>query len=112
MRLNNSQQVRIGLARALLRDPTLVVLEEPPDEMDGPTAELFDQAVAEVGRNRTLIVLPSRLVTLRSLERVYVLHEGKLVDQGTHADLLKTSDLYRHIIYLKFNVFRDGRAGR
>lgn len=110
MRLNNSQQVRIGLARALLRDPTIVVLEEPPDEMDGPTAELFDQAVHEVAERRTLIILPSRLSTLRHVDRILLFHDGKLSDEGTHSELLQRSDLYRHLIYLRFNAFRDGRA--
>jgi ABC-type multidrug transport system fused ATPase/permease subunit len=110
MRLNNSQQVRIGLARALLRDPTLVILEEPPDEMDGPTAELFDQAVHELAERRTMLILPSRLSTLRRVDRILLLHEGKLVDEGTHSELLHRSDLYRHLIYLRFNAFRDGRA--
>lgn len=110
MRLNNSQQVRIGLARALLRDPTLVILEEPPDEMDGPTAELFDQAVHEIAERRTLLVLPSRLSTLRRVDRILLLHDGRLHDEGTHSELLQRSDLYRHLIYLRFNAFRDGRV--
>jgi ABC-type multidrug transport system fused ATPase/permease subunit len=110
MRLNNSQQVRIGLARALLRDPALVILEEPPDEMDVPTAELFDQAVHEVAERRTLVILPSRLSTLRHVDRILLFHEGKLLDEGTHSELLQRSDLYRHLIYLRFNAFRDGRA--
>jgi ABC-type multidrug transport system fused ATPase/permease subunit len=112
MRLTNSQQLRIGLARALLRDPTLVMLEEPPDEMDSPTAELLDQAIEEIADKRTLIVLPTRLGTLRKLDRVFLFHEGKLVDEGLHTELLQRSELYRHLIYQRFNMFRDGRAGR
>jgi ABC-type multidrug transport system fused ATPase/permease subunit len=112
MRLTNSQQLRIGLARALLRDPTLVILEEPPDEMDAPTAELLDQGIEELAGRRTLIVLPTRLSTLRKLDRVFLFHEGKLVDEGLHTELLQRSELYRHLIYQRFNMFRDGRAGR
>lgn len=112
MRLTNSQQVRIGLARALLRDPTLVILEEPPDEMDIPTAELLDQAIEALADKRTMIVLPTRLITLRKLDRVFLFHDGKLVDEGSHNELLQRSELYRHLIYQRFNMFRDGRAGR
>jgi ABC-type multidrug transport system fused ATPase/permease subunit len=112
MRLTNSQQVRIGVARALLRDPTLAILEEPPDEMDVPTAELLDQAIEALAEKRTLIVLPTRLITLRKLDRVFLFHEGKLVDEGSHNELLQRSELYRHLIYQRFNMFRDGRTGR
>jgi ABC-type multidrug transport system fused ATPase/permease subunit len=112
MRLTNSQQLRIGVARALLRDPTIVILEEPPDEMDSPTADLLDQAIEELADKRTLIVLPTRLNTLRKLDRVFLFHDGKLVDEGSHTELLQRSELYRHLIYQRFNMFRDGRAGR
>ncbi len=112
MRLTNSQQVRIGIARALLRDPTVVIFEEPPDEMDAPTADLLDQALEELADKRTLIVLPTRLNTIRKLDRVFLFHEGKLVDEGSHTELLQRSELYRHLIYQRFNMFRDGRAGR
>jgi ABC-type multidrug transport system fused ATPase/permease subunit len=78
--------------------------------MDGPTAELFDQAVHELAERRTMLILPSRLSTLRRVDRILLLHEGKLVDEGTHSELLHRSDLYRHLIYLRFNAFRDGRA--
>jgi ATP-binding cassette subfamily B protein len=104
--------VRIGVARALLRDPTLVIVEEPPDEMDSPTADLLDQAIEEIADKRTLIVIPTRLNTLRKLDRVFLFHEGKLVDEGSHTELLQRSELYRHLIYQRFNMFRDGRAGR
>lgn len=106
-RLASDQALRIGLARVLLRNPSVVVYEEPSEGLGPEQAAQIDAAVAAVARNRTMIVLPSRLSTLRNIDRIVLFQHGKLVGQGTHAELLQDNDLYRHLVYLRFNEFRS-----
>ncbi|MBX3413830.1 MAG: ABC transporter ATP-binding protein [Pirellulales bacterium] len=109
-RLEASEVLRIGLARALLRNPSLLVLEEPEGAIDEQGGAEFDAALERIARQTTLVLLPTRLSTLRSVDCVYLLHAGKLKAQGKHAELLQSSELYRHLQYLRFNEFR-GQVG-
>jgi len=97
---------RIALARALLRHPSLLVVEEPHAECDEATGELIDLAIQSAREACTLITLPARLATLRAAQQVFLFHQGKLHAEGPHAELLQTNELYRHIIYLRFNPLR------
>lgn len=101
--LEPSQALRIGLARVLLRNPSVVVIEEPAEEMDEESARLLDIAIQTIAHQRTVILLPSRLSTLQNAQHVYLLHEGKLAGSGTHTQLIHESELYRHQIFLKFH---------
>ncbi len=98
---------QIGLARAILADPLLIIIEEPPQPLDENEEAQIDAAVRQAVAKRTAIVLASRLPTLREANSVYLIHEGKLHGQATHAELLKENELYRHLNYLLFNPFRD-----
>jgi len=106
MRLEPAEAQLIGLARVLLRKPKVVILEEPDGLFDDQTDALLEQAIARVVKGRTLIVLPTRLRTLREADRILLFHQGKLHAEGRHADLLQRSELYRHLHYLRFNEFR------
>jgi ABC-type multidrug transport system fused ATPase/permease subunit len=97
---------RIGLARALLRDPSILIIEEPEDELDEASSVRMNEALRLAGAERTMILLPARLSTLRSMDRVVVLHEGQVHAEGTHAELLQKSELYRHLNYVRFHAFR------
>lgn len=105
--LRPDQSFRIGLARALLRAPSLLVIEEPLGSGEELVERELDDALAQAAESRTLIILPARINTLRNAELVLVFHEGKLVAQGKHADLLQASELYRHLVYVRFNPYRD-----
>ncbi|MCA9161636.1 MAG: hypothetical protein KDA62_01605, partial [Planctomycetales bacterium] len=106
VRLRPDESLRIALSRALLRNPSLLILEEPPaPPTEAETAEL-DAAIQRVADGRTLILLPHRLATLRSADKIVLLHEGRVHAMGTHAELIQSSDLYRHINYVRFNPFR------
>jgi len=96
---------RIGLARALIGEPTLIVIDEPPEPHDEDARHQLDQATAAAVAERTTVVLARRLSTLRSASCVYVFHEGRLHAHGEHAELLKQDALYRHLNYLWFNPF-------
>lgn len=105
--LSPGQAMRLALARVALRQPSVVVIEEPREELDQVTAERVTEALEQVVRGRALVVLARRLPTLRAARRILLFHDGRLVADGTHQGLLQTSELYRHLNYVRFNEFRD-----
>ncbi len=103
--LSEDQAFRIALARALIREPSLLVIQEPVVVGEESEREVRD-ALAEAAESATVLTIPSRLATIRSADLVYVFHEGKLHARGPHAELLSSDELYRHLIYVRFNAFR------
>ena len=104
--LDAGQAFRLGLARAVLRDPSLLIIEEPTSPLDEDTKSLLEDAYNRITRDRTVIFLPSRLSTLRRTDRIIILHDGRVESIGKYAELVKTSQLYRHWEYVRFNEFR------
>jgi ATP-binding cassette subfamily B protein len=100
--LSVSQQFLIALARAILRDPAIVIIEEPEQPLDEDTKSLLDDTLARFLPGRTAIFLPHRISTIRSCDRVYLLHNGRVQAQGQHRELLSGNALYRHLHYLEF----------
>ena len=93
--LTIGQRFRIALARAILRDPSILILEEPSEPIDPDSLALIDDAIARIQQQRTLIVLARRPSTVKSADRVFVLQNGKLAASGRHEELLEGSELYR-----------------
>lgn len=108
--LSNGEQFRIALARALLRDPSLYIIEEPTDHLDDNTKDLVDDTLNRVLPGKTVIYLPHRMSTLRDCDRIYLLHEGRIVAAGEHRELMTDNELYRHLYYLEFNPFAEAVA--
>ncbi|GIW99699.1 MAG: lantibiotic mersacidin transporter system [Pirellulaceae bacterium] len=105
-RIHREWCFRIGLARALAKKPKLCVIEEPVRTGDADEeTETWHAERKLVDPGRVTLVLPRRLVTLRNCAEVLVLDGGRLVDRGPHVDLLKRSELYRHLNYVTFNAF-------
>jgi ATP-binding cassette, subfamily B, bacterial len=109
-RLTPGESFRLALARAILPDPALLIIEEPDTPLDADTKSLLDDAYNRILPGRTVIFLPSRLSTVRRAEAVILLHNGKVEAVGKHAELVKSSAAYRHWEYLRFNEFRNGPA--
>ena len=105
--LNAGQSFRLGLARAALRDPAFLIIEEPDTVLDDDTKSLLDDAYSRLSRDRTLLFLPTRLSTLRRADQIVLIHKGKVEAIGTHASLVKSSATYRHWEYIHYNEFRD-----
>jgi ABC-type multidrug transport system fused ATPase/permease subunit len=103
--LRISEQFRVALARAILRDPALLIIEEPQTPMDDDTKALLDDTFARVLPGRTVIFLPHRLSTIRNCDRVYLVYNGRIEAAGEHRELLAQNELYRHLQYLEFNEF-------
>ena len=103
--LDIGQSYRIGLARALARNPALLVIEEPDAPLDEDTKSLLGDTYDRIISGRTVVFLPTRLSTVRRADRVVLVHDGQVAETGRHEDLVRTSDLYRHWEYTRFNAF-------
>jgi ATP-binding cassette, subfamily B, bacterial len=101
--LSVSEQFRIGLARAVLRDPALIIIEEPESALDEDTKSLLDDTMGRFLPGRTVLFLPHRISTIRSCDRLFLLHRGRITASGVHKELLAQNPLYRHLHYLEFN---------
>ena len=102
--LRPGEQLRIALARAVLRDPSLIVIEEPDGPLDHDTKALLDDTFERLRAGRTLVILSRRQSVLRSADQVFVLHHGRLAASGTHAELMQTSELYRNLLFQEIEV--------
>jgi ATP-binding cassette subfamily B protein len=103
--LKLGEKFRIALARAILRDPAILVIEEPALPLDDDTKTMIDDTFQRVLTGRTVIFLPHRLSTIRNCDQVFLLYQGQIEASGEHRELLASSDLYRHLQYLEFNEF-------
>jgi ATP-binding cassette subfamily B protein len=101
--LSLSEQFRIALARAILRDPALLIIEEPEAALDEDSKSLVDDTFTRILPGRTALFLPHRISTLKSCDRIFLLHKGKVEAVGDHRGLLSQNALYRHLHYLEFN---------
>jgi len=108
--LSISQRFRLALARAILRDPAILVVEEPPEGLTEDDKAWFDDTFTRFLQGRTTIILPERLSTLRRADRIVLLHQGTVVDQGTDAELVRRCARYKHWLYMKFHHFQDERG--
>jgi ABC-type multidrug transport system fused ATPase/permease subunit len=95
--LRPGERFRIALARALLRDPSILIIEEPFGPIDDDTLALLDDTLERVRHGRTVIYLANRLSTLRRVDRVFLLKDGHLEASGSHRDLWQNNDLYRRL---------------
>lgn len=105
--LRPGERLRVALARAILRDPAVYVIEEPQVPLDDETKSLLDDTFARVLPGKTVIFLPHRLSTIRSCDRLYLIHRGRIEAVGGHRELIAQNGLYRHLHYIEFNEFGD-----
>jgi ATP-binding cassette subfamily B protein len=95
--LSGGQKQRVAIARALLMDPKILILDEFTSAVDATTERLIRAALVDLMRGRTTFVIAHRLSTVRAADMILVLKNGRLVDSGTHEELLETSSVYREI---------------
>jgi ATP-binding cassette subfamily B protein len=110
------QKQLISFARALVRDPAILILDEATSSVDGETEALIQDALRRLLAGRTSIIIAHRLSTIISADRILVFHHGRLVEQGTHADLLARRGIYDRLYRLQFNhpeeTIEDGTEER
>jgi len=100
--LSVGQKQLLSFARALARDPAVLVLDEATSSVDSTTEALVQDAVEKMLRGRTAIVVAHRLSTIRSCDRILVMHHGELREEGTHRELLAKGGLYARLYQLQF----------
>ncbi len=96
-RLSAGQRQRVSIARALLKDPPILILDEATSALDAESEALLQAALENLVRGRTVFVIAHRLSTVRRADRILVLDSGRIVEDGTHADLLAGGRLYRRL---------------
>ncbi len=109
-KLSGGQRQRLAIARAMLKDAPILILDEATAALDNESERLVQDALAQLIPDRTTLVIAHRLSTIEHADQVLVLDAGRLVEQGTHAELLSRGGLYAHLHAMQFRDAGNGQA--
>jgi ATP-binding cassette subfamily B multidrug efflux pump len=99
--LSGGQRQRIAIARALLMDPRILILDDSTSSVDPETEHLIQLALAELMKDRTTFIIAQRLTTVKKADLILVLENGRVVERGTHEELIRADGVYREIYHLQ-----------
>ena len=111
VKLSGGQKQRLTIARALVKDSPLLILDEATSALDSESERVVQEALENLMKNRTSIVIAHRLSTVIDADRILVMDKGRIVAQGPHQELLETSPLYAKLYEMQFSAGENGPAG-
>ena len=102
-KLSGGQRQRISIARAILKNPQILILDEATSALDTESEKLVQEALERLMKNRTTIVIAHRLSTIKNADEIYVIHEGEIVEKGSHDDLYEKEGMYTKLYNLQLS---------
>jgi ATP-binding cassette subfamily B protein len=107
VKLSGGQEQRLSIARAVLRNTPILILDEATAAVDVETEAKIQQAIQELAGSRTIFVIAHRLSTVKRADNILVLKEGNIVESGTHEELLKAEGLYKQLCDVQFKSMEE-----
>lgn len=105
MKLSGGQKQRLNIARAVLRNPSILVLDEATSALDTESEKLVQEAINNLMKNRTSLIIAHRLSTIQNADKILVLEAGKIIEEGSHSELIERNGLYKKLIDMQ--TFND-----
>lgn len=107
MKLSGGQRQRLAIARAILKNPEILLLDEATSSLDSESEAQVQEALYRLMKGRTTFVIAHRLSTVQHADRILVMDNGKIIEEGTHPELIEKEGLYSHLYALQFRDIED-----